>query len=160
MGRMDGLRPPKLKPQPAPVAEERPVNAAKQKNILFVCIGNICRSPMAEAIANTYGKDVLRAQSAGVSPGMSPSALTRRVLAEKNIALGEHVPRPLDLIDMREVDLLVNMSGYDLPPMARKIEQWDVQDPIGLPDTVYREVRDKIEGLVMNLILRIRTGRI
>jgi len=35
------------------------------KKVLFVCIGNVCRSPMAEAFANHYGNDVLIAKSAG-----------------------------------------------------------------------------------------------
>ncbi len=33
-----------------------------------MCIGNTCRSPMAEGFANLYGSDVLRASSAGLSP--------------------------------------------------------------------------------------------
>lgn len=160
MGKMDGLRPPKHSPTvSSPAAPHR--TGAQLKHVLFVCIGNICRSPMAEAMANRYGGDVLRARSAGVAPGMMPSPVTRMVLAEKNVDLGDHVPTPLDLIDMREVDLLINMSGYDLPPaIARKVEDWKVPDPIGQPDHVYRAVRDQIEGLVMNLILRVRTGRI
>ncbi|MEP6716526.1 MAG: hypothetical protein ABJC09_13230, partial [Terriglobia bacterium] len=38
------------------------------KQVLFVCIGNTCRSPMAEGLANHYGSDVLIATSAGLSP--------------------------------------------------------------------------------------------
>jgi arsenate reductase len=159
MGKMDGLRRPKH--TAGPITETPSRDAGKLKHILFVCIGNICRSPMAEAMANRYGGDVLRARSAGVAPGMMPSPVTRMVLAEKNVALGDHVPTPLEMIDMREVDLLVNMSGYDLPPLiARKVEDWKVQDPMGQPEHVYRAVRDQIEGLVMNLILRVRTGKI
>jgi protein-tyrosine-phosphatase len=53
------------------------------------------------------------------------------------------------------------MSGHDLPAdTARRVEAWKVHDPIGQSDQVYREVRDRIEGLVMNLILRMRTGKI
>jgi arsenate reductase len=160
MGKMDGLRPPKHSAEPAAEPVDGP-RARPKKNVLFVCIGNICRSPMAEALANRYGSDVLRARSAGVAPGVMPSAQTRKVLAEKNVDLGDHVPTPLLDTDMRDIDLLVNMSGYDLPPaIARKVEEWTVTDPIGQSDAVYRDVRDRIESLVMNLILRIRTGKI
>ena len=38
------------------------------KRVLFVCVGNACRSPMAEGLANHYGSDVLRAASAGLAP--------------------------------------------------------------------------------------------
>jgi protein-tyrosine-phosphatase len=83
------------------------------------------------------------------------------VLAERNIDLGDHFPKPLDVFDMREIDLLINMSGYDLPPaIARKVEDWRVNDPIGQSDEVYRQVCDDIERRVMNLILRVRTGKI
>src|SRR5690349_16859988 len=99
MGKMDGLRRPKH--TAGPMTETPRGDAGKLKHILFVCIGNICRSPMAEAMANRYGGDVLRARSAGVAPGMMPSPVTRMVLAEKNVALGDHVPTPLEMIDMR-----------------------------------------------------------
>ncbi|MGI8990585.1 MAG: arsenate reductase ArsC, partial [Bryobacteraceae bacterium] len=41
------------------------------KRVLFVCIGNCCRSQMAEGFANTYGRDVLAAGSAGLAPTVS-----------------------------------------------------------------------------------------
>ena len=37
-------------------------------SVLFICIGNTCRSPMAEAIARSLGGERLRAYSAGLSP--------------------------------------------------------------------------------------------
>ena len=40
-----------------------------KKRVLFVCIGNSCRSQMAEAFAQAYGADIMEVQSAGVSPG-------------------------------------------------------------------------------------------
>ena len=44
------------KPPPCP---------AGKKRVLFVCIGNSCRSQMAEAFARAYGRDVIDAHSAG-----------------------------------------------------------------------------------------------
>ena len=38
------------------------------KKVLFVCIGNSCRSQMAEAFARVYGSDILVAASAGLAP--------------------------------------------------------------------------------------------
>jgi len=50
------------------------------KNILFVCTGNTCRSPMAEALLKHYGKETHQAKSAGVfampGEGASRNAIT------------------------------------------------------------------------------------
>ena len=103
-----------------------------QHRVLFVCLGNICRSPMAEALARAYGSDVIRARSAGLMPAISTSTLTRSVLKEKNIELGDHLPRALRDINLAEVDLIVNMSGSKLPVATTvPVIEWKVKDPIG-----------------------------
>lgn len=116
---------------------------------------------MAEAFARKYGADVLVADSAGLAPAFNTVPQTRKVLMEKNVDLGNHLPKGLDKIDAAKVDLIVDMSGQKFPlPPGPKLEQWVVKDPIGAPDMVYREVRDQIEMKVMNLVLRIRNGKI
>ena len=133
---------------------------ADRKKVLFVCIGNICRSPMAEAMARTYGSDVMEVSSAGVAPAMMTCAETRGVLRERNIDLGDHLPRRVRDLDLSGYDLVVNMSGRTLKaPAGVRVENWTVTDPIGRSEEVYREVCGRIEMLVMNLILRIRTGK-
>ena len=133
----------------------------RRKNVLFVCLGNICRSPMAEALARAYGSDVINAQSAGLTPALSNSPLTRAVLKEKNIDLGNHMPRALKDVGLDTVDLIVNMSGRKLTSTGMKVpvQDWNVKDPIGAPQTVYREVCAQLEMSVMRLILQIRTGK-
>lgn len=131
----------------------------RKKHVLFVCIGNICRSPMAEALANKYGSDVLDASSAGLAPAISTTPHTRKVLAEKNVELGEHRPKNLSEIDLQRVDLLVNMSGQQLPSnRTLQIENWAVPDPYGLDENAYRRVRDDIEMRVMRLVLKLRSA--
>jgi arsenate reductase (thioredoxin) len=141
---------------PAP----RPRHGAveRKRNVLFVCIGNICRSPMAEAFANHYGSDVLRASSAGLAPAVALSPHTRKVMLEKNVDIGNHLPRSLDELDTRGIDLIVNMSGYAIPGM--QTVDWVIADPYGGPIEGYRAARDRIELQVMNLILKMRTGKI
>ncbi len=132
----------------------------RRKNVLFVCLGNICRSPMAEALARTYGSDVMNAQSAGLTPALTNSPLTRMVLKEKNIDLGNHLPKAFKDVDLDTVDLIVNMSGRKLPAGVKvAIQDWTVQDPMGASQTVYREVCAQLEMAVMQLILQIRTGK-
>ena len=51
-------------PQPHPIYNPK----MAPLGILFVCIGNTCRSPMAEAMARAMGGDRVRAYSAGLNP--------------------------------------------------------------------------------------------
>ena len=50
-------------------------------------------------------------------------------------------------------DLVVNMCGYPLPEaIGAPVRDWDVDDPIGRSEKVYRRVRDQIEALVLGLL--------
>ena len=51
------------------------------------------------------------------------------------------------------------MSGQPVSVPNARIVTWGVRDPIGLPESVYRDVVQQIEGLVMGLILNLRSGR-
>ena len=133
-----------------------------KKRVLFLCIGNICRSPMAEALARKYGSDVLVAESAGLSPAPDAFSWSRKVLSEINVDLGDHVPRRLLDLSLNKYDIIVNMSGQPLPfdPGGVRVETWNVPDPFGGTEEDFRRTREQLEMLVMNLILKIRTGKI
>ena len=95
--------------------------------------------------------------SAGLSPAPIVQLLTKKVMAEKGIDIGEHFPKDLGNVGVSGYDLLINMSGVRLPgrtPIA--VREWKVQDPIGQSEEFYREVREQIEDLVMRLILELR----
>jgi arsenate reductase len=122
-----------------------------------VCIGNACRSPMAEGFARTYGQDVLTAQSAGLAPALAVAALTHHVMLDKNIDLGHCYPKELEHLE-GDFDLIVNMSGHPLRTHGRaQVEVWDIQDPIGESEKVFLQVRDQIEQRVLGLIERLRS---
>jgi arsenate reductase len=124
-----------------------------------VCIGNACRSPMAEGFARTLGADVLVVQSAGLAPALAVVPLTHHVMLEKNIDLGDCYPKELKHVD-GDVDLTINMSGHNLPPHgSAQVEVWDVADPIGESEEVFRQVRDEIEQRVVQLIERLRSRK-
>jgi len=55
------------------------------KRVLFVCIGNACRSQMAEGFARAYGADVMIPASAGLAPAMNVARDTKTAMAEKDI---------------------------------------------------------------------------
>ena len=132
--------------------------APAKKRVLFVCIGNSCRSQMAEGFARAYGSDVMVARSAGLSPATIIAPLTRQVLGERNIRIVDHFPKGLDLLARETFDIVVNISGMPVPVMAPRVVEWSVVDPIGQTESVYRAVADQIEGLVMRLILELRAG--
>ncbi|MAH98173.1 MAG: low molecular weight phosphatase family protein [Euryarchaeota archaeon] len=119
--------------------------------ILFVCVGNTCRSQMAEAIAREMGHD---ASSAGTHPpedrGVAENALT--VLEEIGIeTLGLH-PKSIDSIESEEFDKIISMGcGVSCPnlPIDKDL---GLQDPIGEDIQIYRETRDLITELLSELL--------
>jgi arsenate reductase (thioredoxin) len=127
------------------------------KRVLFVCIGNACRSPMAEGFANHYGNDVLRAVSAGLAPTQKIPPDTVAAMSEMNVDVSRHVPRRYDPFEALDCDVVVNMAGFKLPgPAPKEVVEWKVQDPYGASIEAYRKVRDDLEQRVMRLILDLR----
>jgi len=148
-----GALPLKRDPAPNPSAT---APAAAKKRVLFVCIGNSCRSQMAEAFARVYGHDVMDPHSAGLAPATSIAPMTAQVLGEKNVAIGDQFPKGLDMMARVPFDIVVNMSGSKIALPGARLIEWPVVDPIGQKDEVYRAVAERIEGLVMRLIIELR----
>ncbi|MCY0879753.1 MAG: low molecular weight phosphotyrosine protein phosphatase [Firmicutes bacterium] len=88
------------------------------KRVVFVCLGNICRSPMAEAVfrhlvAEKNLSEQIAVDSAGTSDwhrGESAHAGTRRELARHQIPADNLVSRPVDSHDFETADYLVAMD--------------------------------------------------
>ena len=133
-----------------------PAALAKQR-VLFVCIGNSCRSQMAESYARAYGSDVMEVHSAGLAPAPEIAPLTKVVLAEKNLNVGDQFPKSLAFASSQRFDIVVNMTGAPLDLAPARILDWPVPDPIGQKPEVYRTVATQIEALVMRLILELRS---
>jgi len=133
------------------------VNPAPKTRVLFVCLGNSCRSQMAEGFARAYGPDVLEPFSAGLAPAHIVAPDTIRAMDEKNIDIRAQFPKSPNELGNILFDIVVNMSGFPLPPgLAGGARNWDVPDPIGEDEETHARVRDQIEMLVMNLILELR----
>ena len=128
------------------------------RRVLFLCIGNSCRSQMAEAFAKKYGADVMMARSAGLSPATVIAPLTKQTLAERSMSLDGHFPKLLDMTNRDNNELVVNISGDHVHLRGARVIDWDVRDPIGESEQVFRTVADQLEGLVMRLILDVRNG--
>ncbi len=141
--------------QPADATRHVPQRKGKLR-VVFVCIGNSCRSQMAESFAKAYGGDIIDAASAGVSPAPDIAPLTQHIVRQKNFSMDGQFPKGLETITHKPADLIVNMSGIPLTMGSARTVTWKVQDPIGHQENVFRRVADEIEQLVMRLILELR----
>ena len=97
------------------------------KKILFVCHGNICRSPMAEYVMKYLVEqaqltDQFMIASAATSTeeiGNSVYPPARRKLAEHGISCNGHAARQMTRADYSRYDLLIGMDSVNLRNMTR-----------------------------------------
>jgi arsenate reductase len=155
--------PPPARPEPvfakvpAPAAGNKAAaTPARKIKVLFLCIGNSCRSPMALGLAQHYGSDVMWAESAGVYPINRVDPFSIRAMQDRNIDISEHFPKGLDEVDANSFDLIVNMSGQKLPGAQMYVEDWNVPDPITKSGDDFKRTADLLEQMVMRLILQLR----
>ncbi|MHB1043519.1 MAG: low molecular weight protein arginine phosphatase [Eubacteriales bacterium] len=144
--------------------------------ILFVCSGNTCRSPMAQALARKILADVpgapeIEVASAGLAAeigGASPNAVA--AMAEMGIDISSHRPRDLGFGDVTAAGLVLTMTPnhkkyvLELVPGAdRKVftlgeyagENIAVEDPYGRPLDVYRRCSRTLAYLVRRSLDRL-----
>ena len=134
------------------------IPASKQR-VLFVCIGNACRSQMAEGFARTLGSDVMIPASAGLAPAAAVAPDTIRAMDARNIDLRDQFPKSLRQLGRAEFDLAINMTGFFLPKEFKgRIVDWEVADPVFMDYAEHCEIRDAIEELVMKLVLELRVA--
>lgn len=89
--------------------------------VLFVCLGNICRSPLAEAVFNDLLQkeglqDQISCDSAGTSNyhiGSPPDERTLDVVRQKGLSL-EHLGRQFAKQDFRDFEYIIAMDGSNL----------------------------------------------
>jgi protein-tyrosine-phosphatase len=124
--------------------------------ILFVCIGNSCRSQMAEAWANHYGNGRLLAFSAGSHPLGEITAETFEVMREKGISLEGQWSKGLRDVPLAEMDVVVGMGCEVACPVPGgfrgRVVEWNVPDPYARGMDSFRSVRDLIERQVLALL--------
>ena len=129
--------------------------------VLFICIGNSCRSQMAEGFARHHYSELMEVSSAGLFPAPIVQPETIAVMAEKGVSIEGQSPKPISAVDWKSMDLVVNMSGMpvlqEMPGFEGLNLMWLVQDPIGQSDKVYNKVRGRMEELVDGLAETLRT---
>ena len=122
--------------------------------VLFICLGNSCRSIMAEALARHLCGDHWAAASAGLNPLGWVAPETMAALAEVGVSTAGLRSKGLEEFDLAEYRLLVNLSQHSLAgriPAAcnDRLIQRPVPDPFGGSLPVYRRSRDAIQQVII-----------
>ncbi len=81
------------------------------KNVLVICIGNICRSPMAEGILRATLPEV-NVASAGIGAliGQPADDAAKRLMSEINIDISSHIAQQINQLLCRQADLILVMD--------------------------------------------------
>jgi glycine hydroxymethyltransferase len=145
------------------------------KTILFLCTGNICRSPMAEALFRhaVRGRGDFRVLSAGIGAvdGQPPSHYSVLALRELGIEISGQRSRQLTTELVRSADYIFGMThghvdtvGLLYPAATEKtfllrefdetLEPYekDISDPIGSSYSIYADCRDQIEQGIATIL--------
>ncbi len=130
-----------------------PMSKPLKSKVLFICLGNSCRSIMAEALARHFYGEVITTASAGLNPLGFVAAETLAVLAEIGVEIAGLHSKGLAEVDLEGCRLLVNLSHFALPTalpphLRRRLLQRPVVDPVGRNLSVYRQARDEIRRLL------------
>lgn len=122
-------------------------------SVLFVCLGNICRSPMAEAVLRHQLEkeglaDRVRVDSAGTGnwhEGHPPHRGTRNILKREGISVEGIHARQILSDDLSTFDFIIVMdnSNFDDVQRLAKEKASNIHRFVDfIPDTSYREVPD------------------
>jgi protein-tyrosine-phosphatase len=150
------------------------VFALAPKSVLFVCHGNINRSPYAEALLKRRAESRLRIASAGfIGPGRSAPAIAIEVARDRGVSLDSHRSQLITAEALRDHDLVVVMDERqarairtfgcppervlvlgDLDPLRPATRR--IQDPVDRPREDYVTIFGRIERCVSALETCIR----
>ena len=127
-------------------------------NILFVCTGNTCRSPMAEGYLKSLGIPDISVKSGGLAADGSPvSENAKAVCLEKGIDISEHISKQLTKEDIDWADRIICMSETHKAYLERHASEklsvlgGGISDPFICGIEVYRACRDEIFSAIDEL---------
>lgn len=126
--------------------------------VLFVCTGNACRSPLADALLKKFRPDIV-VDSAGTYPYHKVIDLTRRYAEKEGVSkFLKTVPDGLNSKNLRDYDIIVAMESEheaaiikQSPECAEKVVVWHINDPYQLPYKQASKQFDRIKSKVDQL---------
>ncbi|MDY7037471.1 MAG: arsenate reductase ArsC, partial [Thermodesulfobacteriota bacterium] len=130
-----------------------------RKKVLFVCVENACRSQMASAFTQYHAGDRIEAISAGSLPAKEINPVMEDVMGENGIDMAFRKPQSIDdAANLGAPDLIISMGCGDTCPLFPGVpnEEWDLEDPAGKSISHMREIRDRIEKGVLDLIGKLK----
>lgn len=139
------------------------------KNLLVLCEGNICRSPMAQGLIGA-ALPSLRVASAGLGAmvGMPADEIAIRLLKERGIDIAEHRATQINRNMCLDADMVLVMDSEQrgrvesLYPQARgrvfrlgEYTKQDIPDPFRQPEAVFRHSLTLIQEASQEWLRRI-----
>jgi protein-tyrosine phosphatase len=151
---------------------------ADVRSVLFICLGNICRSPFAEVIATrrleSLSPGTMSFGSAGIKTKQAaePPQDAKGVAASFGVSLDQHRPQALtrELMDAHDMIVVMESSQMDhlrtaypgfrervfllslFDQGASGLERYTISDPFGLPRPAYEECYRRIDRAVVALL--------
>ncbi|MFQ6128705.1 MAG: low molecular weight phosphatase family protein [Thermoplasmata archaeon] len=125
-----------------------------RRTVLFVCVGNSCRSQIAESIFNDLARGRRwKARSAGTKP--ADEVDRNAVKALKEIGLNPNSrPKLLTAELASKASLVITMGCIDDCPYVpgKSMIEWEIEDPKGMGIEEYRAVRDELHDRIKSLL--------
>lgn len=137
---------------------------SRVQRLVFICRGNVCRSPFAEAVAREHG---IPAVSVGMetNPGTRVNPIASRIALELGVDMTEHTSHRFDPAQLRDGDLVLGMEPAHLTEAGADIAAENVQwtllglhlrsakvayiaDPYGSSDAYHRRCFGMIHAAV------------
>ena len=142
------------------------IEPRRVERLMFVCRGNICRSPYAEAVVNRRG--AITAASFGLDARTGSPAFDKAIrnARTRGIDLGRHRATSVDDVEIRAGDLLVAMEPHHAVTLAQRfpgsqvtlLGLWAprrrpfIQDPYSCSDGYYQECFGFIDTALSGLM--------
>lgn len=133
-----------------------------EKKILFVCVENAGRSQIAEGFFRKYAPKGWAPLSAGSRPTPEINPLAVQAMNEVGIDISKQRPKELSEELIRSSFLKVSMGCIDQAECPAvflgNFQDWRIEDPKNKPIEKVREIRDKIETKVKELVKNLESN--
>jgi protein-tyrosine phosphatase len=129
----------------------------KERKVLFLCYGNLCRSPMAAGFFNTLQSgNPVAAESAGVGAveGTPAALLAQLEMKHRGIDISGHHARNITSVDLEAYEEIIALDREvaslleKVAPMHPRMRVWNITDPYGGSARSYRDAAEILKTYV------------